>query len=404
MINQVLRDMGRQTILVVDDSYLNREILKDILSPDYQIVEAVDGVEAVTLLEARCKELSLVILDINMPRLDGFGVLQEMNDRGWIDRVPVVTISAEDSSQFIERAYSLGVTDFISRPFHEIVVRQRVSNTIQLYQKQHELLSLVTSQMLERERQNNLMVSILAHIVEFHNGESALHVVHISTMANILLKHMKRRDPNLVLERGEVACITMASALHDIGKIAIPPEIINKPGRLTNDEFAIMKTHSEKGAEMLENLPIFQDEPLVRCAHDICRWHHERWDGRGYPDGLKGDEIPLSAQVVSLADVYDALTSERVYKPAYDHRTAMRMILDGECGQFNPQLMACLEDAADEIQRDLGSSSLETVSHAGVVAVISQIEEIDELSEVDKESMLSDVASLVELELFEAQA
>ena len=396
MINHILRNMGRQTVLVVDDSYLNREVLKDILSPDYRVIEAVDGIEALSILERCSLDLSLVILDINMPRLDGFGVLEEMNEQGWIERVPVVTISTEDSSSYIERAYSLGVTDFISRPFHEGVVRQRVSNTIQLYQKQHELLSLVTSQMLERERQNNLMVSILAHIVEFHNGESGLHVVHIATMVNILLSHLKHRDSSLVLERGEVACITMASALHDIGKIAIPSEIINKPGRLTDEEFAIMKTHSARGAEMLDNLPIFQDEPLVHCAHDICRWHHERWDGRGYPDGLVGDQIPLSAQVVSLADVYDALTSERVYKPAYDHRTAMSMILGGECGQFNPELIACLEECADEVQRELGSCSVETISHAGIAAVISQIEDIDELSQADKESMLSDVASIAQ--------
>lgn len=404
MINRIVKDMGRQTVLVVDDSYINREVLKDILAPDYQIVEAQDGIEALTILKARVHELSLVILDINMPRMDGFEVLQEMNEQGWIERVPVVSISTEDSSSYIERAYQLGVTDFISRPFHEGVVRQRVSNTIQLYQKQHDLLTLVTSQMLERERQNNLMVSILAHIVEFHNGESGLHVVHIATMVNILLTHMRRIDPNLVLERGEVACITMASALHDIGKITIPSSIINKPGRLTDEEFTIMKTHCVRGAEMLESLSIFQDEPLVRCARDICRWHHERWDGHGYPDGLKGDEIPLSAQVVAMADVYDALTSERVYKPPYDHETAMGMILNGECGQFNPQLIRCLEDAADEIQRELCSSSVETISHAGIAAVVSQIEEIDELSRADKESMLSDVASLAEALALEAQS
>lgn len=394
MVNQSLREVGRKAVLVVDDSYLNREILKDILSPDYTVLEAEDGVEAVSVLEVASHGLSLVILDINMPRLDGFGVLLEMNRRGWIDRVPVVTISAEDSPSFIERAYSLGVTDFIGRPFHEGVVRHRVHNTIRLYQKQHELLSLVTSQMVERECQNNLMVSILAHIVEFHNGESGLHVEHIATVVGILLSHLRHHDPSLVPDQAEVACITMASALHDIGKIAVPSEIINKPGRLTDEEFAIMRTHSAKGAEMLESLPFAQQEPLVRCAHDICRWHHERWDGKGYPDGLVGDQIPLSAQVVALADVYDALTSERVYKPAYDHDTALAMILGGECGAFNPALLACFEEVADEVRCELGRCSVDTISQAGIATVISQIEGIDELSRADKESMVSDVVSI----------
>ncbi|WP_251159058.1 HD-GYP domain-containing protein [Caniella muris] len=394
MADKSLREVGRRTVLVVDDSLLNREMLKDILAPDYDVLEARDGVEAVEVLEGRARDLSLVILDINMPRLDGFGVLLEMNRRGWIERVPVVTISAEDGPSFIERAYSLGVTDFIGRPFHEGVVRHRVRNTIRLYQKQNELLALVTSQMVERERQSNLMVSILAHIVEFHNGESGLHVEHIATMVGTILSHLRLLDPDLVLDPSEAACITMASALHDIGKIAVPSRIINKPGRLTEEEFAVMRTHSARGAEMLESLPFAKDEPLVRCARDICRWHHERWDGGGYPDGLVGDQIPLSAQVVALADVYDALTSERVYKPAYDHDTAVRMILGGECGAFNPVLLACLEEAADEIRREMGRCSAETVGRAGIQTVISQIENIDELSRSDKESMVSDVVSM----------
>lgn len=394
MVNQLLREVGRKAVLVVDDSYLNREILKDILSPDYAILEAEDGVEAVSTLESLSAELSLVILDIHMPRLDGFGVLLEMNRRGWIERVPVITISSEDSPTFIERAYSLGVTDFIGRPFQEGVVRHRVRNTIRLYQKQHELLSLVTSQMVERERQNNLMVSILAHIVEFHNGESGMHVEHIATIVNVLLSQLRIYDPSLALDRADVACITMASALHDIGKIAVPSKIINKPGRLTDEEFAVMRTHSARGAEMLESLPLSQQEPLVRCARDICRWHHERWDGRGYPDGLSGDEIPLSAQVVALADVYDALTSERVYKPAYDHDKAVAMILGGECGAFSPALLACFEEAAEKIRCELERCSVDTISGAGIAAVISQIEDIDELTRADKESMVSDVVSI----------
>ena len=267
-----------------------------------------------------------------------------MNKYRWIEDIPVIMISAERGSSHIERAFELGITDFISRPFDTLIVHRRVVNTILLYAKQKRLAAMVAEQIYENEHRSSLMIDILSHIVEFRNGESGLHVRHVHTLTEIMLKTLIQRTDKYHLTQTDISVISTASALHDIGKIAIPEEILNKPGRFTDEEFAIMKTHSMVGAEMLKDLLIYQDEPLVKAAYEICRWHHERWDGRGYPDGLKGDEIPISAQMVALADVYDALTSERVYKPAFSHEQAVEMILGGQCG-------ACLlytSDAADD--------------------------------------------------------
>lgn len=343
---------SRQRILIADDSEMNRSILADMLEDDYDLCEAENGVEAVAVLEREGVSISLVLLDIVMPEMDGFGVLEVMNKYHWIDDIPVILISAENSRGFVERAYDLGITDYISRPFDAAIVRRRVVNTLMLYAKQKKLVGMVADQIIEKEKTNNLMVSILSNIVEFRNGESGLHVTHVRVITEMVLKHLIQMTDKYKLSYSEIALIATASALHDIGKIAIPEEVLNKPGRLTDEEFVQMKKHSEIGASMLEDLPFEQDEPLVRIAHDICRWHHERYDGRGYPDGLKGDEIPISAQAVALADVYDALTSERVYKKAFSHEKAIQMILNGECGTFNPLLMQCLGEIADDLLRE----------------------------------------------------
>ena len=342
----------KQKILIVDDSEMNRSILSDMLGDEYDILEAENGSEGVAVLQKHSTEISLVLLDIVMPEMDGFDVLNVMNKNGWIHDVPVIMISAERGSSHIDRAFDLGVTDFISRPFDTLIVHRRVVNTILLYAKQKKLVSLVADQIYEKEHSNSLMIEILSHIVEFRNGESGMHVRHVHTLTEIMLTTLMRKTDQYNLTQADISVISTASALHDIGKIAIPEEILNKPGRFTDEEFAIMKTHSMEGAKMLEALPFYQDEPLVKAAYEICRWHHERWDGRGYPDGLKGDEIPIGAQMVALADVYDALTSERVYKPALSHEKAIEMILNGECGTFNPLVMECLEDCADEIREE----------------------------------------------------
>ena len=337
---------------------MNRSILADMLGDEYDILEAENGNEGIAMLQKHSGEISLVLLDIVMPELDGFGVLNVMNKNRWIEEVPVIMISAESGSSHIERAFDLGVTDFISRPFDTLIVHRRVVNTILLYAKQKKLVSLVADQIYEKEHRSSLMINILSHIVEFRNGESGMHVQHVHTLTETLLTELMRKTGQYHLTQTDISVIGTASALHDIGKIAIPEEILNKPGRFTPEEFAIMKTHSMVGADMIEALPFYQDEPLVKAAYQICRWHHERWDGRGYPDGLKGDEIPIGAQIVAMADVYDALTSERVYKPALSHEKALEMILNGECGTFNPLVLECLQDCADEIQKALGSDNV----------------------------------------------
>jgi len=332
----------RQKILIVDDSEINRSILADILEAEYDILEAADGVEAIDLLQHHAQEISAVLLDILMPRKNGFEVLTEMNQRGWIEEIPVIIISAETGSKQVEQAYNLGATDFISRPFDAMIVHRRVVNTVLLYSKQRKLLDLVVEQINEKERLSNIMVDILSHIVEFRNGESGQHIIHIRAFTEVMLRQLQRMTDRYPLKKDDIVQISLAASLHDIGKIAIDEKILNKPGRLTPEEFEIMKTHSLVGSQMLERLPDYQDTQLVRTAWEICRWHHERYDGRGYPDGLKGDEIPISAQMVALADVYDALISDRCYKKAFSHEKAIQMILGGECGAFNPLLLDCL--------------------------------------------------------------
>ena len=341
----------KETILIVDDSALNRMVLIEILGKEnYTFLEAENGQQAVELLDCH-PEVDLLLLDITMPEIDGFGVLEAMNQYHWIEETPVIMISAEDSYTFVERAYDLGASDYITRPFDARVVCRRVSNTLMLYAKQKRLVQMVAEQVYEKEKVSNTMISILSHIVEFRNKESGLHVVHIRTITELLLRRLRKKTDRYPLTEADISLISTASALHDIGKINIPEQILNKPGRLTKEEFEIVKTHSAVGEHMLRQIPFNQNEPLVKIAREICRWHHERWDGRGYPDGLKGDEIPISAQVVSLADVYDALTSERCYKAAFDHETALNMIVNGECGAFNPLLLECLMDGADQIKQ-----------------------------------------------------
>ena len=341
----------KETILIVDDSALNRMVLMEILGKEnYTFLEAENGQQAVELLDCH-PEVDLLLLDITMPEIDGFGVLEIMNQYHWIEETPVIMISAEDAYSFIERAYDLGASDYITRPFDARVVCRRVSNTLMLYAKQKRLVQMVAEQVYEKEKVSNTMISILSHIVEFRNNESGLHVVHIRTITELLLRRLRKKTDRYPLTEADISLISTASALHDIGKINIPEQILNKPGRLTKEEFDIIKTHSAVGEHMLRQIPFNQNEPLVKVAREICRWHHERWDGRGYPDGLKGDEIPISAQVVSLADVYDALTSERCYKAAFDHETALNMIVNGECGAFNPLLLECLMDGGDQIKQ-----------------------------------------------------
>ncbi len=349
-------DMHKKKILIVDDSTMNRDMLSSILEDRCSIMEAKNGLEAISVLQEYGHMIDLVLLDIVMPDMDGFAVLSVMNRNHWIQDIPVIMISSENSPNSVERAFQLGVADFIARPFDAFIVRQRVQNTLSLYGRQRRLIDLATNQLFEKERSTNLLINILSYIVEFRNGESGLHVLHVQLVTQILLRHLAVLAPQYNLTSQDITRISTASALHDIGKIAIDDRILNKPGKLTDEEYAIMKTHSAIGADMLKRLTMFESEPLVKTAYEICRWHHERYDGKGYPDGLKGDEIPISAQAVAIADVYDALTSDRCYHKARSHEESIAMIYNNECGVFHPLLLQCLADSAEEIRKETAAS------------------------------------------------
>ena len=341
--------IDKQKILIADDSEMNRMLLEEMLNEEFEIVEAENGQECLKKLQKYGKEISVVLLDIMMPVMDGFEVLTYMNKSRWIEDIPVIMISSEESVTYIRRAFEFGASDYIKRPFDGKVVYQRVFNTIKLYAKQRRLISIVSDQIHEKEKSNQMMVQLLSQIVEFRNGESGQHVLHIQTLTELLLDRLVQKTDKYELSSDECYLISTASAVHDIGKIAIDEKILNKPGKLTKEEFEIMKKHTLIGAEMIGKMEQFKEEPLMQTAYEICRWHHERYDGHGYPDGLKGDDIPIGAQIVALSDVYDALVSERVYKSAYTHEEAMKMILNGECGAFQPILLECLQDIQDDI-------------------------------------------------------
>ena len=332
-------------LLIVDDDANIAELISLYLMKEcYETMIVGDGEEALRVFPEF--KPNLVLLDLMLPGVDGFEICKKIRET---KNTPVIMISSEDGAAYVRRAYEMGASDYISRPFDAQVVHQRVFNTIKLYAKQRRLISLVTDQIQEKEKNNQMMISILSQIVEFRNGESGSHVLHINIITGMLLERLMQKTDQYHLMWSDQFLITTASALHDIGKIGIDEKILNKPGKLTKEEFEVMKIHTIIGASMLDSLEFYQNEMMIKIAYQICRWHHERYDGRGYPDGLKGDEIPIAAQIVALADVYDALVSERVYKKAFPHEVAMQMILNGECGVFNPILMECLKDAGDKI-------------------------------------------------------
>ena len=342
----------KQKILIVDDAKFNRDILKEILGDTYNYLEAENGNQAIQMIGENIG-IDLMLLDINMPQMNGFEVLEIMKRSQCIAETPVIMISSEDAVDTMRKAYELGITDYITRPFDSVIVKKRVQNTLGLYMNQKHLINVVYDQVYEKEENNNIMIRILGNVLGSRNSESREHILHIKTATEMMLRQLVKITDAYPLTEADIALITTASSIHDIGKVRIPEEILNKPGRLTDEEFKIMKTHSELGAAIIKDMDFPQDHPLVHTSWEICRWHHERWDGKGYPDGLKGEEIPICAQVVSIVDVYDALTSERCYKKAFDHDTAIQMILDGQCGQFNPILLKCLKELSIQLSKML---------------------------------------------------
>lgn len=343
--------MEREQILVVDDVELNRAILTEIFSKQYECVEAANGQAALEQLERMDAARTVaILLDVVMPVMDGFEFLEQRVKRDLAADVPVVLISADASTENALKAYGYDVADVIGKPFDPRVVLRRVNNIIDLYRHKYELEMMVADQTQKLRRQNELLrsnnqnlIDLLSNVVEFRDVESGEHIKRMKALSALIAQQVMQDFPEYGLDDERVEIITSAAALHDIGKIAIPDSILLKPGRLTPEEFEIMKTHTVQGCRILESAQIFSDKEYYDYSYDICRHHHERWDGRGYPDGLAGEEISIAAQIVSLADVYDALTSERVYKPAYTPEEAMRMIKNGECGSFNPKLLACFE-------------------------------------------------------------
>ena len=345
--------MNQKKILIADDSELNRALLVDMLEHDFSILEVSNGKETIAALQAHQGEIEVLLLDVVMPEMDGFEVLAAMNENHWIDDIPVIMISAETGSAYIDKAFKLGAVDYVSRPFVPNVIRRRIMNTVLLHTKKQQLMSVLADRFYRQEKNTELLVDILGHAVECRSGEGGTHMTHVSLVTGLLLQCLVGKTDRYHLEREDIEAIRMASGLHDIGKLQIPEEILTKPLSLTPEEYEIVKRHTQIGAKLITDLPIYQNERLVKYAIEICRWHHERWNGEGYPDGLKGDDIPIAAQVVSVADVYDALTSERCYKEAFSHEKSMRMIHSGDCGSFNPLLLECLDEIAGRLQKEL---------------------------------------------------
>lgn len=347
-IARLKKEQVLQQILIVDDSDMNRAMLREILKDNYSILEAGNGVECLSCVEHMGSSLSLILLDLNMPEMDGFEVLAELSRLGYMDDIPVIIISGTDSTADICRAYDLGATDYIHRPFNTQVIYRRVSNTITLMAKQRRMAELVNRQIDRATKQQELMVDFLSRIIGYRSGESNPHFANISTLSALLLQALQKRKNHYGLTEQDCQLIATAAVFHDVGKIGIPESILLKPGKLTAKEFEVMKTHTLIGDNLIKSLEIYHDEPLLQMAAQICRWHHERYDGGGYPDGLKGEEIPICAQVVSIADAYDALMGARPYKPAFSSEKAIQMILNGECGVFNPVLVDCLLEVASQ--------------------------------------------------------
>ena len=344
--------MERKKLLIADDSEMNRAILANILDQDYEIIEAADGREAIAALQVYHGEISALLLDIIMPEMDGFAVLEEMRAHGWLEEVPVIMISTETGTATIDHAFALGASDYISRPFATRIIRRRIINTILLNAEKHQLMDIVAERFLREKRNSDILAAILGYALEARCGEGGTHMNGAGHLTKLLLLELCKRTDRYALEPDDIELISTAAGLHDIGKVLIPESILKKPGKLTAAEFELVKQHTTLGARLVAEMPAYQNEALVKYIIEICLRHHERWNGEGYPDGLRGDECPIAAQVTALADVYDALTTRRSYKEAYSHEKALAMIHAGECGSFNPLLLECLDALSDTIRRE----------------------------------------------------
>ncbi len=347
----------RKTILIVDDEELSRALLSQMFAGEYNAVMATNGREAISKISKHINDIAVILLDLVMPDFNGYQVLQVLSAKNITDRIPVVMITAQKDVKVEMACYALGAVNFINKPYVAQVVRKRVSNVIEMYQRQESLETMVKEQKAELYAQQmkleqfyDQLIDALSNIVEFRDLETGDHIKRVKGLSKIMAQTYMRLYPDSGLTPEKINTIVRASALHDIGKIAVPDHILLKPGSLTDDERQVMMSHTTKGCEILNMLVDMQDEEQFRVCYNICRYHHERFDGGGYPDNLKGDSIPLPAQLVSIADVYDALVSERVYKKAYDKEKAYQMIISGECGEFGTKMITCFEQAKSVIE------------------------------------------------------
>ncbi len=343
------------TILIIDDDEINRVMMKNIFDSGYLVEEADNGQKGLEKLEENKDHISAVLLDVVMPVMDGMDVLREMNRERLQKDIPVFLITAADDNAILKEAYDLGVMDVIRKPVIPYMVRRRIDSVIELFEARKRLSSKVQEQqreLLQKARQiiylNRGMVEALSTAIEFRSGESGEHVRRIHDITEYLLRNTEMGEG---FSEDEIKQISMAAIMHDVGKIAIPDSILNKQGKFTEEEYEVMKTHTTQGAKLLEKIPRVMDGRMFQYACDIARHHHERWDGTGYPDGLKGGEISLWSQIVSLADVYDALVNKRVYKEAVEADEAVEMIKNGECGAFNPHLLECFLKAEKSLRK-----------------------------------------------------
>ncbi len=363
----------RNSVLVVDDMELNRDILREILEEDYPILEAESGRRALEMIQKYGEDIAVILLDLIMPDGDGFSVLGIMKKRNWLEKMPVLIISGENSLETEKKCFAYGISDFIHKPFDNTLVRHRVKNVTELFMYKNQLEQRVEKQTEALRKQYRMLqlqadklkmsnvriIDILGTVVEGRNLESGEHIMRVKSYTEILGKQLMKDYPEYGLEEKQLEVIASASALHDIGKIAIPDNILLKPAKLTDTEYEYMKSHTTRGCEILENIEGAWDKDYAKASYEICRHHHERYDGRGYPDGLRGEDIPISAQLVSIADVYDALVNERVYKSAYSKEKAFHMIVTGECGIFSPKLLECFRRVRRQFE------ALAEQNHAG---------------------------------------
>lgn len=358
-------------MLIAEHSDINRMILNNVFEDDYKVLEAREGQTALELIEKHHKELTVILLDCAIPIKDCFEILSQLGKKWNRDHIPVIMISPENDLNTVTRAYKAGAFDYITRPFNSAIVKQRVDNILSLHQKEEEYTNIMATQMMETYKNSHMIIQILSGVVEFRSGENAMHIVHVEALTEMFLRELMRISDKYFLSSDDILMIPMAAALHDVGKISIPSEILNKPGKLTEEEFDLIKKHTTYGAELLNSVHEYREDPLIKLASSICRWHHERYDGHGYPDGLVGDEIPIAAQLVSVADVYDSLISDRSYRKALSYEEATNLILDGKSGVFNPLLLECLRNLSDQIPEKLSNTSTQSYYEEDIYRIIS---------------------------------